>query len=132
MTWFNLLYVECSASCELYHNGSDICFRYGSIGNDYVYVNHSVDTIDSLNSKLVDLNNTLYSHINSISEISSTSEMNSALEMNITLEIDSALECVETILSLMCYNSFPLCDYSFNAPQPRKVCVLLIINQDNG
>ena len=120
MTLLNLLHVDCPRSCELYHNGSDICFKYGSIGNDYVYVDDDVDTIDNLNSKLVELNNTLHSHINNISQINSTSEIN------------STLECVQIILGLMCHHSFPLCDYSSNTPVPREVCVLIIINHDSG
>ena len=103
LTMLYLLFAEPSASCELYHNGSDICFEYGSIGRDYVFFNKSVGIKDSLNSKLLAFNDTLYNYIDN--------------------EIHPA-ECIDLLLGLMCHHSFPLCDYSSNTPVPRQVCIL--------
>jgi len=97
-----ILFVDTSLSCELYYNTPDgICFQYGSIGRDHVFFNSSVDTKDSLNSKLM--------------------EFNAALHRKVTAE-SFPLECIDLIFGLMCHISFPLCDYSSDTPMPRKVC----------
>ena len=93
-----ILCIDPSPSCELYHNGpTAICFKYGSIGMDYVFLNNSVDTRDSLNSKLIMFNDTLHK------------------------KEDFPAECIDLILGLMCHHSFPLCDYNSSTPVPRKV-----------
>ena len=106
-------YVDSSISCELYNNSRDaVCYRFRSIGKDYVYVNKNIGTIDQLNSRLIDFSNTLE-----------------------TLETENPNEdCRDLILGLMCHNAFPLCDYSSNNPMPRQVgsatnlCYLLYLN----
>ena len=68
---------------------------------DYVFIDNSVDNMKALNSKLGSFNGILHDRIRTGSFPS---------------------ECVDIILGLTCYNSFPLCDYSSETPQPRKVC----------
>ena len=93
-----------SPSCEVYHNVSNaVCFKYGSIGMDYVFLNNSVDTRDSLNSKLTTFNSLLHNKVENEG---------------------FPAECIDLILGLMCHNSFPLCDYSSDTPVPRKVCIV--------
>ena len=95
-------FADKSPSCELYHNTSDgICFSYGSIGNNYVFINNSVN-IKDLNYNLEKFNKALYK----------TYEL---------VESVFPVECIDLIFGLMCYNSFPLCDYNSSAPVPRKV-----------
>ena len=101
-----LLFTGFSASCELYHDGSDICFTHGSIGRDYVFVNRTVGTKDKLNSKLL-------AFIDSIDN-----------------ERFSA-KCIDLILGLMCHHLFPLCDYSSDTPVPRKVCLFTLFKVTN-
>ena len=104
--YFCVLYLEPSASCELYLNSPDaICFGYGSIGYDYVFINNTVDTMDSLNSKLITFNTTLYRRGN-----------------------DNSFppECLDIILGLTCHHYFPLCDYSSETPVPRKVATCML------
>ena len=96
-----MYFTDLSPSCELYYNTSDgICFKYGSIGMDYVFLNNSVDNQNMLNSKLVKFNDTLHGKVKE----------------------GFPFECIDIILELMCHNSFPLCDYSSDTPVPRKVC----------
>ena len=103
-----MYFVDPSLSCELYYNDSDaICFGYGSIGYDYVFLNNSVDTKDSLNSKLKTFNGTLHSKVETGG---------------------FPVECIDLILGLMCHHSFPLCDYSSEIPVPRQVCRIIIVN----
>ena len=93
-------FVAQSPSCELYYNSSEaVCYSYGSIGRDYVFLN-STNTIDNLNEKLGNFLNGLNSEV---------------------LADNFPSECVEIIFTLMCHDSFPLCDYSSNTPQPRQV-----------
>ena len=75
-----------------------MCYKYGSIGRDYVFLNNSVDTTDGLNRKLSGLLTVLQDKASN----------------------DSS-DCVDIILSILCYDSFPLCDYSSSTPVPRKV-----------
>ena len=96
------VFVDPSPSCELYFNDSDaICFGYGSIGYDYVFLNNSVDTKDSLNSKLKMFNNMLHNKVETGG---------------------FPTDCIDLILGLMCHHTFPLCDYSSEIPVPRQVC----------
>ena len=95
-------FTEPSPSCELYFNTSKgICFKYGSIGMDYVFLNNSVNDKNTLNSKLIKFNDTVHSKVEAEGH---------------------PAECIDAILGLMCHHSFPLCDYSSNTPVPRKVC----------
>lgn len=100
-----MYFAEPSPSCELYYNTSDgICFKYGSIGMDYVFLNNSVNNMKTLNSKLLNFNGTLHSKVETEGY---------------------PVECIDLMLGLMCHHSFPLCDYTSNTPVPRQVCVLL-------
>ena len=95
-----------SASCELYHSGPNataVCFGFGLIGRDYVFVNNSVDTMDDLNLQLSKFNNTLYVRDKSFTT-----------------------DCIKSILRLMCHHSFPLCDHGSDTPVPRQVRKLLL------
>lgn len=93
-------FVAPSPSCELYYNSSEaVCYRFGSIGRDYVFLN-GTNTIDDLNEKLGNFLNGLNSKVNADNSLS---------------------ECTEIISTLMCHNLFPLCDYSSNIPRPRQV-----------
>ena len=96
-----MLFVD-SASCELYHNSSEdaLCYNYGSIGRDYVFINNNVDA-DELNRNMRSFLNTLNSR-----------DVNGNFPP----------ECVHMIFGLMCHNMFPLCDYNSNTPRPRQVC----------
>ena len=98
--------IDPSASCELYHSGPNttaICFNFGVIGRDYVFVNNSVDTMDDLNHKMSQFNNTLY-----------------------ISDKDFSTDCIESVVHLMCHHSFPLCDHGSDTPVPRKVRQLLL------
>ena len=70
---------------------------------DYVYIDNSVDSKDELNDKLVEFNRTIHENV----------------------KFGDHPECVDILLGLMCHHSFPLCDYSSDIPQPRKVQILL-------
>ena len=71
---------------------------------DYVFLNNSVNDMNTLNSKLINFNATLHSKVETEGY---------------------PVECIDLILGLMCHDSFPLCDYSSDTPVPRQVCVLL-------
>ena len=60
-----------------------------------------MDTKDTSNSKLIAFNDTLHEKVETGG---------------------FSAECTDIILGLMCHHTFPLCDYSSNVPQPRKVC----------
>ena len=95
---------DSSASCELYHSGPNtdaVCFGFGLIGRDYVFMNNSIDSMDGINSKLVEFNDTLHEIANETG--------------------GHPKECIESILGLMCHHSFPLCDHTSDTPVPRKV-----------
>ena len=104
--YFCVHYLEPSASCELYLSSpNSICFGYGSIGYDYVFINNTVDTMDSLNSKLKAFNTSLYRR-----------------------DEDTSFppECLDLIFGLMCHHSFPLCDHNSETPVPRKVYMCVV------
>ena len=96
-------FVEPFNTCELYYNNTinPVCFGYGSIGYDYVFLEKSsagMNMMDMLNCKLEKFKSALN---NSIDPFPS--------------------DCVEIIFELMCHHSFPLCDYNSDTPAPRKV-----------
>lgn len=98
-----VFFVEPFNTCELYYNNTinPVCFGYGSIGYDYVFLEKSsagMDPMDMLNCKLEKFKSALN---NSIDPFPS--------------------DCVEIIFELMCHHSFPLCDYNSDTPAPRKV-----------
>ena len=98
-----IVFIGVKVTCELYHNNTpnSVCFGYGSIGYDYVFLNKRVDVNikDTLNCKLKKFNDALHK----------------------THEVDFPSDCVEIVFGLMCHHSFPLCDYDSNTPKPRKV-----------
>ena len=97
------MFVDSPGSCELYHNESSdaVCYRFGSIGRDYVFVNNSAgNSIDSSNVNMVNFLDTLRMKDESG---------------------DFPPDCVDLIFELMCYNTFPLCDYGSDTPRPRQV-----------
>ena len=98
-----IVFVGESTTCELYYNDTpnSVCFGYGSIGYDYVFLNKSVDINikDTLNCKLQKFNVTLHQSRND--------------------GIPS--DCVEIVFGLMCHHLFPLCDYDADIPEPRQV-----------
>ena len=95
MRYFN--FADLSTSCELYNNSRNaVCYRFRSIGRDYVFVDKSLGTIDELNSRMNDFMTTLETK-------------------------DPSGDCRNLIMGLMCHNTFPLCDYSSNNSVPRQV-----------
>jgi len=87
----------------LYHHTSNaIYFDYGSIGNDYVFIDRGIETMNSLNSKM----NKFYEALNN------------------SYDENFPCECIDLIFGLMCHISFPLCDYNSDNPAPRRVCIL--------
>jgi len=92
-----ILCIDAAPTCELY-NGS-VCFGLGAIGNDYIYVNNSDANQRELDSRLLSLNTTLHNRMIG----------------------DMHHFCADMILTLMCHNSFPLCDHSSTTPIPRTV-----------
>ena len=70
---------------------------------DYVFLDNSVDNMDSLNYKMNKFHHTIREKVE---------------------DGNFPTECIDIMLGLMCHNSFPLCDYSSSTPQPRQVCIL--------
>ena len=89
-------------SCELY-NGK-ICFAKGVIGKDYVFVNTTDNDRDQMfwETALIGFNSSL---------------------VNTVQRQDADESCLDKILSLMCFYTFPACDYGNNVSTPRKVCM---------
>ena len=89
--------------CELYDNNDNttdaVCFGYGSIGYDYVFLNNS-DSAKILNERLKNFDASLQR----------------------SREDHIPPECIDMIFGLMCHHSFPLCDHNSNTPVPRQVC----------
>ena len=95
-------FVETQASCELYHNSVNaVCYEYGSIGRDYVFIDNSAN-VDDLNSIMRNFLNTLR-----------------AIENDRSRSYPNG--CIDRIFELMCHNIFPLCDYRSDTPGSRQV-----------
>ena len=92
-----LLFIDAGPTCELY-TGS-VCYGLGAIGNDYVYVDNSDASQEALDTRLMRLKNTLQNR----------------------LAAGIPRGCVDMVFTLMCHNSFPLCDHGSTTPVPRQV-----------
>ena len=92
-----LLYADPAPTCEFYVGS--VCYGMGAIGNDYVYVDNSDTSQQDLDSRLMRLNSTLQTK----------------------MSLDIPHYCDDMILTLMCHNSFQLCDHNSTTPVPRRV-----------
>ena len=97
--------VDPTPSCELYQG--TICYARGVIGKDYVFV-------DSRNDG---------------GQVMSQASWENALRnfnvslINTVISEGAPQSCVDEILSLMCFDTFPACDYGHNVSRPRQVCI---------
>ena len=91
-------------SCELYTG--NVCYARGVIGKDYVFIKagQSEGTV---------ANQAYYE--------GAMVNFNSSLE-TIVSRNGAPSFCVDDILSLLCFHTFPVCDYNSNTSVPRQVC----------
>ena len=90
-------------SCELY-TGS-VCYARGVIGKDYVFINNT-----QIDSTLTDQAYWEDAMVNFKSSLETTVQSAGAPQ-----------SCVDDMLSLLCFHTFPVCDYSSNTSVPRQV-----------
>ena len=83
-------------TCQLY-SGS-LCYGYGSIGMDQIYINTSVATQDAYEAEMNEFRTTIGNF---------------------------SPQCQEVFLEFMCVATFPSCDLSHVEPRPHKVCFVL-------
>ena len=79
----------------------NICYARGIIGKDYVFVNPNSQ--QKLENALVSFK----------SDLSNTEGIPQS--------------CVDEILSLICFITFPACDYGHPVSRPRQVCILVVV-----
>ena len=83
-------------TCQLY-SGS-LCYGYGSIGMDQIYINTSVATQDAYEAEMNEFRTTIGNF---------------------------SPQCQEVFLEFMCITTFSSCDLSHVEPRPHKVCFVL-------
>ena len=93
-------------SCELYTG--DVCYAKGVIGKDYVFINTT-----QIGSTVTD------------QAYWENAMMNFKSSLENTVRSEGAPQsCVDDILSLLCFHTFPVCDYNSKTSVPRQVCQL--------
>jgi len=90
-------------SCELYTG--DVCYARGVIGKDYVFINTT-----QIGSTVTDQAYWENAMVN----------FNASLETTVQSE-GAPQSCVDEILSLLCFYTFPVCDYNSKTSVPRQV-----------
>ena len=97
--------VDPTPSCELYQG--KICYARGVIGKDYVFV-------DSRNNGGRVMDQAFWED--------ALRNFNESVVNTVRSE-GAPQSCVDEILSLMCFNTFPACDYGHPDSRPRQVCI---------
>jgi len=98
-----LLFTAPKPSCELYTG--DVCYARGVIGKDYVFIN-------TIRLGLIIADQAYWEN--------AMLDFKSSLEATVKRE-SVPQSCVDDILSLLCFHTFPVCDYSNNTSVPRQV-----------